>query len=150
MDVFTGRWGDEFREDLQSQKEGKRCQGERKRAYPSNAVLLGVLLLQTILFQSLHHSKVSRVSRGEEDGLIWDVGLQTVGVYPQSASCGEKSSLFHEWVYFMKKAGASTEGTDTSHPVRLWINSLKNSLSLAVNLLTTNISISNMVTSDVL
>lgn len=53
-----------------------------KRRYPGDAVLSGVLLLQSILLQRLHHSKVSGVSCGEEDGLIRDVGLQAVGIYP--------------------------------------------------------------------
>lgn len=50
--------------------------------YPSDAVLFRVLLLQAILLQSLSHGEVGRVGGGEQDGLIGDVGLQTVCVDP--------------------------------------------------------------------
>lgn len=54
--------------------------------YPSNAVLSGILFLQAVFLQSLCHGEVGRIGGGEQNGLIRDVGLQTVCVDPQCSS----------------------------------------------------------------
>lgn len=76
--------------------------------YPGDAVLSRVLLLQPVLLQRLHHRKVSCVSRGEQDGLIGDVGLQTVRVDPQGASC--RTTQTHILNMFRAEKKTSADG----------------------------------------
>lgn len=71
---------------LRGDGQGQRNGSEEQR-YPGDAELSWVLLLQPVLLQRLHHREVGRVPRGEQDGLVRDVGLQAVGVYAQGASC---------------------------------------------------------------